>query len=38
VCFQVYRDAANGSDTLNAIDAKLIAIRLNFTTNASDDS
>jgi hypothetical protein len=38
VVFQVYRDAANGSDTLNAIDAKLIAIRLNFTTNASDDS
>lgn len=38
VCFQVYRDAANGSDTLNSIDAKLIGIRLNFTTNAADDS
>lgn len=37
VCFQVYRDADNGSDTL-AADAKLIGIRLNFTTNASDDS
>jgi len=37
VCFQVYRDAASGSDTL-ASDAKLIAIRLNFTTNARDDS
>ncbi|HEX8030032.1 MAG TPA: hypothetical protein VF491_16275 [Vicinamibacterales bacterium] len=37
VCFQVYRDASNGSDTL-AVDAKLIAIRLNFTTNAADDS
>lgn len=38
VCFQVYRDAAAGGDTLNAIDAKLIGIRLNFTTNAADDS
>lgn len=37
VCFQVYRDASNGSDTL-AVDAKLIGIRLNFTTNAADDS
>lgn len=37
VCFQVYRDADNGSDTL-AADAKLIGIRLNFTTNAADDS
>lgn len=37
VCFQVYRDAANGSDTL-AVDARLIGIRLNFTTNAADDS
>ena len=37
VCFQVYRDASNGSDTL-AVDARLIGIRLNFTTNAADDS
>lgn len=37
VCFQVYRKAANGSDTLTA-DAKLIGIRLNITTNAADDS
>ncbi len=37
VCFQVYRDADNGSDTA-AGDAKLIGIRLNFTTNAADDS
>lgn len=37
VCLQVYRDAANGSDTMSG-DAKLIGIRLNFTTNAADDS
>lgn len=37
VCFQVYRKAANGSDTLDA-DAKLIGLRLNITTNAADDS
>jgi len=37
VCFQVYRDANAGGDTL-AVDAKLIGIRLNFTTNAADDS
>jgi hypothetical protein len=37
VCFQVYRDAGNGSDTL-AADAKLIGIRLNITLSAADDS
>jgi hypothetical protein len=37
VCFQVYRDANNGSDTLG-VDARLIGIRLNITTNAADDS
>lgn len=37
VCFQFYRDAVNGSDTL-AVDAKLIAVRLMVTLNASDDS
>lgn len=37
VCFQVYRDADAAGDTL-AVDAKLVAIRLNFTTNAADDS
>jgi hypothetical protein len=37
VCFQVYRDATNGSDTVT-VDASLIGIRLNFTTNAADDS
>lgn len=37
VVFQVNRDATNGSDTC-AVDAKLIGIRLNFTTNAKDDS
>jgi hypothetical protein len=37
VCFQVYRDANNGSDTL-AADAKLIGIRLFITTNAGTDA
>lgn len=37
VVYQVYRDASNGSDTLTT-DAKLIAVRLNFTVNAADDS
>jgi hypothetical protein len=37
VVFQVYRDADNGSDTL-ASDAKLLAVVLQFTMNAKDDS
>lgn len=37
VCLQVYRDAANGSDTL-ASDALLIAIRVKYTINAGDDA
>lgn len=37
VVFQVYRDASSGSDTL-ASDAVLLAVRLNFTINAADDS
>jgi hypothetical protein len=37
VVFQVFRDADNVADTL-AADARLIGIRLNFTTNAQDDS
>lgn len=37
VCFQVYRDATNGSDTL-ASDAKLIAVRLFMTVNAGNDA
>ncbi len=37
VCFQVYRDADNGSDTA-AGDAKLIGIRLYVTLDAADDS
>lgn len=37
VCFQVYRDADNGSDTL-AADAKLIAVRLFMTINAGNDA
>jgi hypothetical protein len=35
--FQVFRDADNGADTC-AVDAKLIGLRLFFTTNAADDS
>jgi hypothetical protein len=37
VYFQISRNAASGSDTLTA-DAKLIGVRLYFTTNAKDDS
>ncbi len=37
VCFQVYRDASNGSDTA-AGDAKLIAVRLFITISAADDT
>jgi hypothetical protein len=37
VCFQVYRKASDGGDTL-AVDALLLGIRLNITTNAGDDS
>lgn len=37
VAFQVYRKASDGSDTL-AVDAKLLAVVLNITTNAADDS
>jgi len=37
VIFQVYRDAANGSDTL-AVDALLLGVSLYFTTSASTDA
>jgi hypothetical protein len=37
VVFRVYRNASSGSDTC-AVDAKLVGVRLNFTTNAADDS
>jgi hypothetical protein len=37
VVFRPYRNASSGSDTV-AADAKLIGVRLNFTTNAADDS
>lgn len=37
VIFQVYRDAANGSDTL-AVDARLHGVRLYITTNAKNDA
>lgn len=37
VVFQVYRDAANGADTL-AVDARLHGILLNYTTNAATDA
>lgn len=37
VAFRVYRKAADGGDTLG-VDARLIGIRLNITTNAADDS
>lgn len=37
VWFQVYRDADSGSDTLGA-DARLLAVRLIYTTNAATDA
>jgi hypothetical protein len=37
VVFQVYRDAASGSDTL-AIDARLHGVALFYTTNANTDN
>lgn len=37
VVFEVYRDAASGSDTL-AIDARLEGVRLYYTTNAGNDA
>jgi hypothetical protein len=37
VVFQVYRDAANGSDTCT-VDAKLIGVELFITTNAANDA
>jgi hypothetical protein len=37
VIFEVYRDANHASDTLT-VDAKLLGVVINFTTNAADDS
>lgn len=37
VVFEISRNASDAADTL-ASDAKLVAVRLNFTTNAKDDS
>jgi hypothetical protein len=38
VFFEVYRDAASGSDTLDGVDAWLTAVRLFYTTNAATDA
>ncbi len=35
--FRFYRNASSGSDTC-AVDAKLLGVKVNFTTNAADDS
>lgn len=37
VCFQFYRDAANGSDTCT-VDAQLLGVRIKYAVNAGDDS
>tara|TARA_R100001079_G_C4449278_1_gene152776 strand:+ start:302 stop:889 length:588 start_codon:yes stop_codon:yes gene_type:complete len=37
ILFQVYRDAADGSDTLTA-DARLLGIKIFFTTDAANDA
>lgn len=38
VVFQVYRDAAAGGDTLNAVDASLIGVVLVYSVNAGNDA
>lgn len=38
VFFEVYRDGASGSDTLDGVDAWLSAVRLFYTTNAATDA
>lgn len=37
VCFEVYRDPVDGSDTL-AVDAYLIGVKIHYTTDAATDS
>ena len=37
VVFEVYRDVANGADTL-AVDALLLGLTINYTTNAANDA
>lgn len=37
VVLELFRDAANGSDTC-AVDARLVAVRIKYTVNAGDDS
>ena len=36
--FQVYRDAAAGGDTTNSTDARLLGVKILFTTNAENDA
>ena len=36
--FQVYRDADAGGDTTNSTDARLIGVKINYTTNAATDA
>ena len=36
--FQVYRDADAGGDTTNSTDARLIGVKINYTTNATKDA
>ena len=36
--FQVYRDADAGGDTTNSTDARLIGVKINYTTNATNDA
>jgi hypothetical protein len=35
--FQVYRDAAAGGDTTNSTDARLLGVKILFTTDAEND-
>ena len=36
--FQVYRDAAHGDDTTDSTDARLLGVKILFTTNAENDA
>ena len=36
--FQVYRDADAGGDTTNSTDARLVGVKINYTTNAATDA
>ena len=36
--FQVYRDSDAGGDTTNSTDARLVGVKINYTTNTATDA